>query len=124
MHLLPGLGPLICCLSTMSSRPADSSEGEKKEETVSVKKTQRRVQGVLQRTQVIPLKEEAPVMVVEDHGDIEVRGVGPDHLEEMEQWDLWGLLGQGDSQGEMDCPPLGAHLLPRDWECPLYSMLT
>ena len=52
-------------------------------------------------------------MVVEDHGDTEVRGVGPDHLEGMEQWDLWGLLGQGDSQGEMDYPPPGAHLLPR-----------
>ena len=55
--------------------------------------------------------------------DIEVRGVGPVHLEEMEQWDLWGLLDQGDSQGEMDCPPLWAHLLPLGWEYLLYLML-
>ena len=40
--------------------------------------------------------------VIEDHGDTEVRRAGPDHLEGMEQWDLWGLLDQGDSQGEMD----------------------
>ena len=73
---------------------------------------------------MIPPEEEVLGMVVEDHEDIEVREVGPDHLAEMEQWDLWGLLGQGDPQGEMDYPPPGAHLLPRDWEYPLYSMLT
>ena len=44
--------------------------------------------------------------------------------EGMEQWDLWDLLGQGDSQGGMGYPPPGAHLLPRDWAYPLYSMLT
>ena len=88
------------------------------------KRIQRRVQGVLQRTQAIPSEEEVLGMVVEDHGGIEVRGVGPDPLEGMEQWDLWGLLDQGDSQGEMDYPPPGAHLLPQDWEYPLYSMLT
>ena len=58
-----------------------------------------------------------------DHEDTEVRGAGPDHLEGMDQWDLWGLLDQGDFQGEMDCPPLGAHLLPLDWGYPLCLML-
>ena len=48
---------------------------------------------------MILLEEETLKMVVGDHEDIEVRGVGPVHLEEMEQWDLWGLLDQGDSQG-------------------------
>ena len=78
------------------------------------KRIQRRVQGVLQRTQMVPPEEEVLGMVIEDHGDTEVRGVGPDPLEGMEQWDLWDLLDQGDYQGEMDYPPLGAHLLPRD----------
>ena len=67
---------------------------------------------------MIPPEEEVLGMVIEDHGDTEVRGAGPDHLEGMEQWDLWGLLDQGDSQGEMDYPPLGAHLLPLDWGYP------
>ena len=49
-------------------------------------------------------------MVVEDHGDIEVKGVGPDHLEEMEQWDQWDPLDQGDSQEGMDHPPPGGPL--------------
>ena len=62
-----------------------------------VKRTQRRVQGVPQRTQIIPPKGEVLGMVIEDHGDTEDRGAGPDHLEGMEQWDLWGLLDQGDS---------------------------
>ena len=53
--------------------------------------------GVPQRTQMIPLEEEMLGIVIEDHGDTEVRGAGPGHLEEMEQWDLWGLLDQGDS---------------------------
>ena len=70
-----------------------------------------------------PPKEEVLGMVVEDHGDIEDRGAGPDHLEGMEQWDLWGLLDQGDSQGEMDYPPLGAHLLLLGWGYPLCLML-
>ena len=70
---------------------------------------------------MIPPEEEVPGMVVEDHGDTEVRGAGADHLEGMEQWDLWGLLDQGDSQGEMDYPPLGAHLLPLDWEYPVFN---
>ena len=69
-------------------------------------------------------EEEMPEMVVEDHGDIEVKGVGLDHLEEMEQWDQWDLLDQGDSQEGMDHPPPGAHSLPWDWEYPLCSMLT
>ena len=60
-----------------------------------------------------PSGEEVLGMVVEDHGDTGVRGVGLDHLEGMEQWDLWGLLGQGDSREEMDYPPPGAHLLPK-----------
>ena len=72
---------------------------------------------------MILLEEEMLEMVVEDHEDIEARGVGPDHLEEMEQWDLGDLLDQGDSQGEMDCPPPWAHLLPPDWEYLLYLML-
>ena len=71
-----------------------------------------------------PSREEVLGMAVEDHGDTEVRGVGLDPLEGMEQWGLWDLLGQGDSQGEMDYPPPGAHLLPRDWEYALYSMPT
>ena len=81
------------------------------------------VQEVPQRTQMIPPEEEVLGMVVEDHEDTEVRGVGPDHMEEMEQGDLWGLLGQGDSQGEMNYPPLGAHLLPLYWGYPLCLML-
>ena len=60
-----------------------------------VKKTQRRVQGVPQKTQMNPPEEEVLGMVVEGHEDTEVRGVGPDHLEGMEQWDLWDLLDQG-----------------------------
>ena len=40
---------------------------------------------VPQRIQMILLEEEMPEMVVEDHGDIEVKGVGPDNLERMEQ---------------------------------------
>ena len=36
-----------------------------------------------QRTQMIPPEEEVLGMVVEDHGDTEVRGVGLDHLEGM-----------------------------------------
>ena len=45
-----------------------------------------------------PPEEEVLGMVIEDHEDTEVTGVGPDHLEGMEQWDLWDLLDQGDSQ--------------------------
>ena len=47
---------------------------------------------------MIILEEEMPEMVVEDHGDIEDKGVGLDHLEGMEQWDQWDPLGQGDSR--------------------------
>ena len=72
---------------------------------------------------MILLEEEMLEMVVGDHEDIEARGVGPDHLEEMEQWDLGDLLDQGDSQGEMDCPPPQALLLPLGWEYLLYLML-
>ena len=68
------------------------------------------------------LEEEVPEMVVGDYEDIEVRGVGPVHLDEMEQWDRWDPLDQGDSQEGTDYPPLGAHLLPRGWEYPLHSM--
>ena len=63
---------------------------------------------------MILLEKEMLEMVVGDHEDIEVRGVGLDHLEGMEQWDQWDLLAQGDSQGGMDCPLLGAHSLPQD----------
>ena len=73
---------------------------------------------------MIPPEEEVLGMVVEDHGDTEVRGAGPNHLEGMGQWDLWDLLDQGDSREEMDYPPPEAHLLPRDWEYPLYLMIT
>ena len=73
---------------------------------------------------MILLEEEVPEMVIEDHEDIEVRGVGPVHLEEMEQWDRWDPLDRGDSQEGTDYPPLGAHLLPRGWEYPLHSMQT
>ena len=48
---------------------------------------------------MILLKEEMLEMVVGDHEDIEVRGVGLDHLEGMERWDQWDPLDQGDSQG-------------------------
>ena len=71
---------------------------------------------------MILLEEEMPEMVIGDHEDIEVREVGPVHLEEMEQWDQWDPLDQGDSQEGTDYPPLGAHLLPRGWEYPLHSM--
>ena len=60
-------------------------------------------------------------MVVEDHKDKEAKGVGPDHLEGMEQWDRWDLLDEGDSQEGMDYPPLGTHSLPWDWEYPCSS---
>ena len=73
---------------------------------------------------MILLEEEVPEMVIEDHGDIEAKGVGPDRLEGMEQWDQWDPLDQGDSKKGMDHPQLGAHSLPRDWEYPLCSMLT
>ena len=73
---------------------------------------------------MILLEEEVPEMVVGDHEDIEVRGVGPVHLEEMEQWDRWDPLDQGGSQEGTDYPPLGAHLLPWGWEYPLHSMQT
>ena len=69
-----------------------------------------------------PLEEEVLGMVIGDHGDIEVRGVGPDHLEGMEQWDLWDLLDQVDSRGEMGYPPRGAHLLPLDMENSLHYL--
>ena len=84
----------------------------------------KRVQGVPQRIQMILLEKEMLEMVVGDHEDIEVKGVGLDHLEGMEQWDRWDLLDQGDSQGEMDYPLLGAHSLPRGWEYPPHSMPT
>ena len=71
---------------------------------------------------MIPLEEEMLEMVVGDHEDIEVRGVGLDLLEGMEQWDQWDLSDQGDSQEGMDYRPLGVHSLPRDWEYPLLSM--
>ena len=48
---------------------------------------------------MILLEEKMLEMVVGDHRDTEVRGVGPVHLEEMEQWDLWGLLDQGGFPG-------------------------
>ena len=62
---------------------------------------------------MILLEKEMLEMVVGDHEDIEVKGVGLDHQEGMEQWDQWDLLDQGDSQGGMDYPPLGAHSLPQ-----------
>ena len=70
---------------------------------------------------MIPPEEEVLGMDVGDHGDTEARGAGPDPLEGMGQWDL---LDQGDSRGEMDYPPPEAHLLPWDWEYPLYLILT
>ena len=73
---------------------------------------------------MILLEEEMPEMVVEDHEDIEAKGVGLDHLEGMEQRDQWDPLDQGDSQEGTDYPPLGAHLRPRGWEYPLHSMQT
>ena len=84
----------------------------------------RAVKGVPQRTQMILLEEEMLKMVIGDHEDIEARGVGPDHLEGMEQWDQWDPLDQGDSQEGMGSPPLGVHSLPQDWEYPLLSMQT
>ena len=73
---------------------------------------------------MILLEEEVLEMVVEDHEGIEDKGVGLDNLDGMEQWDQWDLLDQGDTQEGMDYPPLGAHSLPQDWECPLHSMQT
>ena len=55
--------------------------------------------GFLQRTQAIPPEEEVLGMVIGDHRDTEVRGVGLDPLEGMEQWDLWGLFDQGGFPG-------------------------
>ena len=79
----------------------------------SSKESEKGSEGVPQRTQMILLEEEMLKMVVGDHKDIEVRGVGPDHLEEMEQWDQWDPLDQGDSLEGMGYPPLGVHSLPR-----------
>ena len=62
---------------------------------------------------MILLEEEMLKMVVEDHEDIEVRGVGLDHLEEMGQWDRWDPLDQGDSLEGMGYSPLGVHSLPQ-----------
>ena len=73
---------------------------------------------------MILLEEEVPEMVVEDHEDIEDKGVGLDHMEGMEQWDRWDPLDQGDSQEGTDYPQLGVHLLPLGWEYPLHSMQT
>ena len=72
---------------------------------------------------MILLEEEMLEMVVGDHEDTEIRGVGPDPQEGIEQWDLWDLLDLDDSQGEMDCPPPRAHLLLLGWEYLLCSML-
>ena len=44
---------------------------------------------------MILLKEEMLEMVVGDHEDIEVRGVGLDHLEGMERWDQWDRWTKG-----------------------------
>ena len=52
-------------------------------------------------------------MAVEDQEDIEVREVGLDRLEEMEQWDQSDPLDQGDFREGMDYPPLGVHLRPQ-----------
>ena len=73
---------------------------------------------------MILLEDEVLEMVIEDHEDIEAKGVGLDHLEGMEQWVQWDPLDQGDSQEGTDYPPLGAHLLPQGWEYPLHSMPT
>ena len=115
----------------------ENEEDDTDEETVSVTSSSQvsagrvrplkwkggKERGVPQRTQMNPPEEEVLGMVLEDHGNTEVRGAGPDHLEGMEQWDLWDLLDQGNSQGEMDYRPLGAHLLPLGWGYPLYLML-
>ena len=71
------------------------------------------MEGVPQKTRMILLRKEMLGMAVGDQEDIEVRGVGLDHLEEMEQWDQWDPLDQGDSREGMDYPPLGAHSLPQ-----------
>ena len=67
---------------------------------------------VPQKTQMILLREEMLGMAVGDQEDTEAKGVGLDHLEGMERWDHWDLLGQGDSQEGMDYPPLGDNSLP------------
>ena len=54
------------------------------------------MEGVLQKTRTILPRKDMLEMAVEDQEDIEVRGVGLDHLEEMEQWDQWDPLDQGD----------------------------
>ena len=61
----------------------------------SSKENEKGSEGGPQRTQMILLEEKMLKMVVGDHKDIEVRGVGLDHLEEMEQWDQWDPLDQG-----------------------------
>ena len=138
----PGKGGLPDDKGDDGSDEEEDEEDDTDEETVSVtssrqvsasrmrppkwsggKENTKEGTGAPQRTQMIPPEEEVPGMVIDDHGDTEARGAEPDHLEGIEQWDLWGLLGQGDSQGEMDYPPLGAHLLPLDWGYPLCSML-
>ena len=52
-------------------------------------------------------------MAVEDQEDIEVREVGLDRLEEIEQWDQSDPLDQGDFREGMDYPQLGVHLRPQ-----------
>ena len=65
------------------------------------------MEGVLQKIQTILPRKDMLEMAVEDQEDIEVREVGLDHLEEMEQSDQWDLLDQGDSREGMDYPPQG-----------------
>ena len=70
-------------------------------------------EGGPQKTQMILLRKDILGIAVGDQEDIEVRGVGLDHLEEMEQWDQWDPFDQGDSREGMDYPPLGVHSLPQ-----------
>ena len=71
------------------------------------------MEGILRMTQMILPRKGMLEMAVEDQEDIEVREVELDHQEEMEQWDQWDPLDLGDSQGGMDYPPPGVHLLPQ-----------
>ena len=69
--------------------------------------------GVLHKIRMILPRKDMLEMAVEDQEDIEVREVGLDRLEEMEQWDQSDPLDQGDFREGMDYPQLGVHLRPQ-----------
>ena len=76
-----------------------------------------------QKTQAILQGREVLGMAVEDHRVTGAKEVELDLLGGMEYQDPWDLLVLEDFQEEMNYLPLGAILLPLDWECPLCLML-